>query len=424
MDAQFLCGARLDMELMRHVPTRIPRGVGLGVACVLALTCFSCGENTSQLIYAEHDYASDAGKTMSAIGTPVGYATVPTGDLQSTIGGGVQPADFVATCSELKAMLEDTNSRVIVVTNPIDCHLSTPVVTTACERACESATNDSSRKTYRVLPSTAADCSAIGGATTDPIVQKKRNDAIINVSSNKTLLGQTAGTSIVGATLYIKGQSNIIVQNLVLGDINPSLLEAGDAITIDASDHVWVDHCTFSKISDGFVDAINGSGFITISWNRFEGANPDACAGQHNYTNTIEGVSVTLYGNFYDHTLGCSPKVSQGSRVHLFNNYWLNALYYSIQVASESQVLIQGNDFEESRQPFYASDGCFADAIPCGITAPADTPNSFEGISASEAHEVGGAVVSLPYDTSSYQVQPASAAKSAVIATAGATLVP
>jgi len=412
------------MELMCRLPNTGAVRWGGALACVFTLACFGCGENTSRLIYPEHVDTSDAGTTMSAIGTPIGYATVPTGDIQSTTGGGVQPADFVATCSELKAMLEDTNPRVVVVTSPIDCHLSTPVATPTCEHACDDATNDTSRKTYRVLPSDAADCSAIGGATTDPIVQKTRNETVINVSSNKTLLGEGSGNSVVGATLYISGQSNVIIQNLTLGDINPNLLEAGDAITLDASDHVWVDHCTFSRISDGFVDAIKGSRSITISWNRFDGANPDSCAGQHNYANTIEDVSVTFFGNFYDHTLGCSPKLSQGSKAHLFNNYWLNVLYYSIQVASESQALIQGNDFEESQQPYYASDSCFGDATPCGISAPADTPNVFEGISATENHEVGGTVAALPYDASTYQMQLASAAKSAVIATAGATLNP
>jgi len=412
------------MELIRSLPNSGAVRLGGAAVWVLMLTCIGCGENTSRLIYSEHADATDAGQTMSAIGTPVGYATVPTGDAQSTTGGGVQRADFVATCSELKALLEDTNPRVVVVRSPIDCHLSTPVAAPTCARACDATTNDSSRKAYRVLPPNAADCSAIDGDATDPIVQKTRNETIINVSSNKTLLGQGAANSVAGATLYIKGQSNVIIQNLTLGDINPSILEAGDAITIDASEHVWVDHCTFSLVSDGFVDAINGSRSVTISWNRFEGANPDSCAGQHNYANTVEDVSVTFYGNFYDHTLGCSPKLSQATRAHLFNNYWLNVLYYSIQVASESQALIQGNDFEESQQPYYASDSCFGDATPCGISAPADTPNVFEGISANETHEVGGTVAALPYDASSYQVQPASAAKSAVIATAGATLEP
>ena len=120
------------MELMCRLPNTGAVRWGGALACVFTLACFGCGENTSRLIYPEHVDTSDAGTTMSAIGTPIGYATVPTGDIQSTTGGGVQPADFVATCSELKAMLEDTNPRVVVVTSPIDCHLSTPVATPTC----------------------------------------------------------------------------------------------------------------------------------------------------------------------------------------------------------------------------------------------------------------------------------------------------
>jgi pectate lyase len=249
-----------------------------------------------------------------------------------------------------------------------------------------------------------------------------RDETVINVASNKTLLGQGAEASIAGATLYIRQQSNIIIQNLAFSDVNPKLLEAGDAVTIDESHHVWVDHCSFSRISDGFVDAINGSQSITLSWNRFEGADADACAGQHNYASTLEGASVTYHHNFFDHTLGCSPKLGSGSRVHLFNNYWLSILYYSIQVASESQAIIEANEFDDAKSPYYASDNCFEDTSPCGISVPESSPNVFEGISAGETHETGGVTEPLPYDVGTYQVQLAAEAKPGIMASAGHSL--
>jgi pectate lyase len=395
-------------------------------ACVTAVTlgCLGCGEQTAQLIFSAPADSVDAGKLMSASGTPVGFATVPTGDVQTTTGGGLRRADFVSDCAELERLLEDVTPRVIVVTQSIDCHTA-PAPVDVCERACDSSTNDSTRNVYRTLPPGATDCGAISGwSASDPILRRTRNETVIDVTSDKTLLGGDASAAITGATLYIRGQSNIIVQNIAFSGVNPDLVEAGDAITIDASDHVWIDHCSFARVSDGFVDAINESRSITLSWNRFDGVNPDSCAGQHNYANTFEGATVTLHHNFYDGTLGCSPKLGDGSRGHLFNNFWRDVLYYSVQVGNESQALIQGNYFEESRQPYYASDGCFDDTTPCGISAPEDTPNAFEGISVQETHETGGVVEPLPYDASTYVLDAALNARQQAMTESGVTSLP
>jgi pectate lyase len=424
--------ARLVSWRQRHVKPVHSAGVwsraslhAAGCLLVVPLLC-CCGENTARLIFAAPtilDDAGDAQQLVSAYGTPIGYATVAAGDIQTTTGGGSLAPTYVASCAELKLALEDKAPRVVVIDNVIRCNASTPVTVSTCKRACDANTNDTIRSVNRVLPAGAQDCSAISGwSASDPIESKTRDETVINVASNKTLLGHGPGASITGANLYIKQQSNIIIQNLAFSDVNPTLLEAGDAITIDAADHVWVDHCSFSTVSDGFVDAINVSRSVTLSWNRFEGADADACAGQHNYASTLEGASVTFHHNFFDHTLGCSPKLSGGSRVHLFNNYWLNVLYYSVQVASESQAIIEGNDFDDAKSPFYASDNCFDDSVPCGISVPDGNPNVFEGISNSETHETGGTTDALPYEASAYRVQSAAEAKAAIITSAGPTL--
>ncbi len=391
---------------------------------LLVIACVGCGESTAQLIYRASSDVPDAGEVMSAYGVPIGFATVQSEDVSTTTGGGALRPDFVTTCTELKRLLEDDQPRVIVVDGSIDCHLATPQPVTVCVRACDAQTGDS-RNMYRVLLPEATDCSAISGwSASDPTEQRARNETLINLSSNKTLLGRDANAAIFGATLYIRNQSNVIVQNIAFADVNPTLVEAGDAITIQASHHVWVDHCSFARISDGFVDAIDGSQSITISWNRFDGDNPDACGQRHNYATTFEGASVTLHHNFYNRTLGCSPKLGAGSRGHLFDNYWLDVLYYAIQVGSESQAIVQSNYFEDSKQPYYASDSCFADSTPCGISAPEGEPNTFTGISADETHETGGVVDPLPYDPETYLIEPASDAKQATLERCGNTLTP
>jgi len=393
-------------------------------AFVLLGVCTGCGENTAQLLYSVPRSPSDAGSRMRAYGTPIGYATVPAGEVSTTTGGGSLIADNATSCSELKSLLEDGTPRVIVVRSEIDCH-RVPEEVTVCVRGCDSTTGDAVQSVYRVLPAGADDCGEISGwSASDPVERRERDETVIHVSSHKSLLGYGSSAAITGASLYILQQSNIIIQNIAFSEVNPALLEAGDAVTIDGSDHVWIDHCSFSRVSDGFVDAINDSKSITISWNRFDGVNPVACAGQHNYANTFEGATVTLHHNLYDRTLGCSPKLGYGSRGHVFDNYWRGVSDYSIQVGSESHALIQANYFEDSEQPFYASDSCLEDDPPCAISAPEDAPNSFVGISEQEPHQTGGQVEQLPYDASTYTIEPASDARRAVLAGAGPTLLP
>ena len=362
-----------------------------------------------------------------AVGTPIGFAAVGSG---GTSGGGMQPAVVVATCDDLQSQLQSGDDLgVVVVDKTIDCRGTKQRDVTTCELACDSTTGDTSRLTYRFLDSSAADCSTLKSSNSSytaatPMVTKQRKDTIIYVRSNKTLLGSGPDATILGATLYLTSDvSNIIIQNLNLTTVNPDILELGDAITIDGANHVWVDHCYFKDISDGFVDAKSSASYITLSWNHFDGVNPSACAQQHNYADTIEGSTVTFHHNFYDHTLSCSPKVSKaGARAHLFNNYWLNVLYYSIQVASGAQALLQNNDFNESKRPYYGNSSCLESPATCAINVPATTPNRFEGVSLTESQDTGGTVDPLPYDPSTYQVEDSSLVATKVTQGAGPTL--
>ena len=367
---------------------------------------------------------------MRAVGDPIGYAAQGSG---GTTGGGVQVPDRVTECGRLSDLLADPSSRVIVVDGPIDC-TKPPKIVRTCEIACDSTTGDT-KTIHRWIDDTTADCSGIEGASAaTPIVSTwTSNNLPISVASNKTLLG-TGPTSIIsGASLYLgAGVSNVIIQNLVLTNVNPQLVEAGDAITIDyGAHHVWVDHCTFSLISDGFIDTPNPSTAtstatnITLSWNHFDGHNSASCAGQHNYANTIENSTVTFHHNWWDSTLSCSPKITKASaKVHLFNNYWSNVKYYSIGVDKGAQALIEFNDFDNSNRPYWGLNKCL-DTANCGMSDSSGS-NQFEGISTdpAESKNTGGAaLVALPpYTLNSSQLEPASNVKDDVNQNVGPTL--
>lgn len=87
-------------------------------------------------------------------------------------------------------------------------------------------------------------------------------DGQIKISSNKTLLGLGASTSLKNIELNMSGVSNIIIRNLHISD-------ARDAIALRRTHHVWVDHCDLSECGDGLLDITHQSDFVTVSWTRF-----------------------------------------------------------------------------------------------------------------------------------------------------------
>lgn len=67
----------------------------------------------------------------------------------------------------------------------------------------------------------------------------------ITVGSNKSLVGKNSAT-IKGKGIRMNSVSNIIIQNVAFTDINPKYVWGGDAITLDDTDMVWIDHVTVS----------------------------------------------------------------------------------------------------------------------------------------------------------------------------------
>lgn len=91
----------------------------------------------------------------------------------------------------------------------------------------------------------------------------------VRVGSNKSIIG-LPGSSLRGIGFIIRHQKNVIIRNLVSSHVVASLAE--DAVKIDSSTNIWIDHCEFSSALvadkdyyDGLVDASHGSDFITVS---------------------------------------------------------------------------------------------------------------------------------------------------------------
>jgi pectate lyase len=90
----------------------------------------------------------------------------------------------------------------------------------------------------------------------------------IRVGSNKSILGKDASSKLVGAGLFIKEAKNVIVQNLAISKVSE---DGGDAIGVQKSENVWIDHCDLSSdvehgkdFYDGLCDFSHGSDFLTV----------------------------------------------------------------------------------------------------------------------------------------------------------------
>ncbi|OKP12642.1 hypothetical protein PENSUB_1735 [Penicillium subrubescens] len=267
---------------------------------------------------------------ISVSGAAEGFAKGVTG------GGSATPV-YPSTTSELVSYLGDSQARVIVLTKTFDFRGTEGTATgTGCApwgtaSACQVAIDQNSWcKNY----------------------DDKAGTLGITVASHKTILGSGSAGIIKGKGLRIvSGASNIIIQNIAITDINPKYVWGGDAITIDNSDMVWIDHVTTARIGrQHIVLGTEASKRVTISNSYINGASDYSatCDGYHYWGIYLDGSNdyVTLKGNYIYHTSGRAPKVQGSTLLHAVNNYWYDNSGHAFEIGSGGYVLAEGNVFQ------------------------------------------------------------------------------
>jgi pectate lyase len=181
------------------------------------------------------------GATVSASGvsgTAFGFATGTTG------GGSASPASPSDT-TQLTEWLTDSIPRVILVDKEFN-YLGTSGKCTDC-RCCipDSNTCGSSGQNAIDLDSS----SWCGSYPTTTCTYDKAAIEGIDVASNKSIVGVGSSGVIRGKGLRLRnGVSNVIIQNIHITELNPQYIWGGDAITLDGTDKVWIDHVKISLI--------------------------------------------------------------------------------------------------------------------------------------------------------------------------------
>lgn len=330
------------------------------------------------------------------------FDIVPTGFGAATTGGGDAAITVANSVSQLRAAVEtDDTQRVIVVPEGVlDLRpAGTEVVT---QLTCPESCTTSTVMQYVVLP-TGTECNATQASY-------KRNDRQLRVRSNKTIVGLGRGAHLRGAWFDLTSSSNLIFRNLAWYDVNPGLIEAGDGLSLSATSRVWVDHCSFKWISDGFTDLNATSTQVTFSWDSFDGENAAECLGRHLRSNELVDSEATYHHSLWRRVDGRAPFVhGTTARAHLYNNVVIDAVDYAVGSGCTAQVLLEGSYFESVAAPTSIRDCVETPGAYGSISAPAGSNLYGTGTG---AHQSKGSVGQEPHDSVfappySYRVEPA-----------------
>ncbi|PSN64157.1 pectin lyase-like protein [Corynespora cassiicola Philippines] len=286
------------------------------------------------------------------VGKAFGMAT-------GTTGGGDATPQIPADYEELKALLSDDVPRVIVIDKEWDfVGTEGKTTTSGCEpRACPvSAGGQNLLGTLNCPDASNAD---------DVLIPKLEYDAAadtpLKIASNKTLVGRGSSPTIAGKGLDLSGSTNVIVQNVHITNLNPQSVWGGDAVTLDGTDRVWIDRCTFSLIGrQMLVAGWNAAGRVTISGNEFDGRSPwsRTCNGEHYWAILLIGAEdrYTFQGNWLHDISGRAPhygtdKDGATNVFHAVNNLFEGMSGHAFDAEPSTWSLIEGNAFINVSQP-------------------------------------------------------------------------
>jgi len=264
-------------------------------------------------------------------------------------------------------------------------------------------------------------------SSSDPLiihVQGTISAPTVQLANNKTLIGMGNDATINGG-LRIRGYSDAFVHNVIIQNLHINGATSGvdgDAVQIHYAHHVWVDHCEIWDASDGNLDIVHGSNWVTVSWTKFHYTS-NAPAQDHKFCNLIGHsdnnssedtgrLKVTFHHDWWaEGAVERMPRVRFG-QVHVFNNYYsAKGNNYCVGAALQARVVVENNVFDDVSQPHIFYDGeTTAQMVATG--------NQYSGASIAQVGQQSGqgAAFDPPYD---YTLDPASGIKALVLSNAG-----
>ncbi|CAF2158804.1 unnamed protein product [Brassica napus] len=181
------------------------------------------------------------------------------------------------------------------------------------------------------------------------------------MNSYKTIDARGANVHVAnGACITIQGITHVIVHGLHIHDCirtgnamvrsSPSHygmrnMSDGDAVSIYASSHIWIDHNSLSKCADGLVDVVMGSTAVTISNNHLTHHNEVMLLGNNDLYTQDKNMKVTIaYNHFGEGLRQRMPRCRHGY-FHVVNNDYTHWEMYAIGGSANPTINSQGNRY-------------------------------------------------------------------------------
>jgi len=308
-------------------------GPRLTAVLALACTCAGLGGCHDVGLYPLQAKATDAGGGQVDVGSPtdvpadtgvsqsclsrndpiIGFATLGAASdagvyNSSTTGGGHQtPLPTVKTLGDFMAVIADDTPRVVVVSGLLQ---------------------------FPALPD--------GG--TSPLIK---------VGSNKTIVGVGDNSGLVGGGLDLGNSSNVILRNLKISQVYHS-----DAIHLQYTLNVWIDHCDLScdplqkDACDDLIGISHASDMVTISWTYLHDHHDTTLIGHSDsataMTEDATHLNVTLHHDLYASISG-GPRARIGY-VHIFNLDFEQVDDYAVASTTGARVLVEGTYFNNVKK--------------------------------------------------------------------------
>ncbi|MGF0115534.1 pectinesterase family protein [Promicromonospora sp. Marseille-Q5078] len=182
--------------------------------------------------------------------------------------------------------------------------------------------------------------------------------AMIDVASDKTVVGAASGGELVGGGLRLLEVENVIIRNLTFRDSfvaadwdGKSADNDNDGIRVDTSDHVWVDHNEFARLGDGQLDIRKDSTAVTASWNSFHDHNKTLGVG---WTDNVV-TTLTLHHNRFSNVHQRNGSIDNVALGHLYNNWLSGVSSYGTTSRGGSSLLVESSVYENARNPLILS---------------------------------------------------------------------
>ena len=172
----------------------------------------------------------------------------------------------------------------------------------------------------------------------------------VRVSSNKTILGADANSGLLGGGLGMTRVFNVIVRNLTIA--RPNTDGAIDAIHIEKSHQIWIDHCDLSSTGgtgtyDGLVDISDHSDFVTVSWTHYHDHKDSGLVGRSDTSAAAAedaGTEHVTYDHDWFENLATGPRIRVGT-VHVLNGLFEQVTNYGVASTDGANVLVEANYF-------------------------------------------------------------------------------